>query len=99
MISATFNILAQGNFIASFRLSTANETCSLVVDVAADDGDTILARRTVNGTDFDNLNEWQEFEVPFRLEVPTKLEFRGFCQTNDIIAQLDYIRVQQTGPP
>lgn len=87
-----------GNYSAVFKLKTANETCELLLNIAAQSGALSLADRVVNGTEFKQLNAWQEFSVNFKVDLPTKLEFRGIGISNNTEVSVDYVRVEQIGP-
>jgi uncharacterized membrane protein len=89
----------QGNYLATFKLRTANETCQVLLEVSAQQGSLSVAARVVNGTEFKQANAWQEFSVSFKVvHLPEKLEFKGIGISNDTKVSLDYIRVEQIGP-
>jgi hypothetical protein len=87
-----------GNYSAVFELRAANETCKLLLDIAAQGGTLSIANRVVNGTEFKQMNEWQEFSVNFKLDLPTKLEFRGIGISSNTEVSVDYVRVEQISP-
>jgi hypothetical protein len=94
-----YKYLAPGNYSVTFRLKTANETCQLSLDVATKEGKAEIAQRSLSGTEFKKLNEWQDFSIYFQIDVPKRLEFRGYCSSNDTQVELDYIRVEQYSLP
>lgn len=94
-----YRFFAPGDYLVTFRMKTANETSRLLLDIAANQGKTVIAQRTLNGTEFRKLNEWEDFTISFTIDVPTKLEFRGYCFTDNTLAELDYIRVEQHSSP
>lgn len=94
-----YRYFAPGNYSATFRLKSANETCQLLLDVATNQGTTEIAQTSVNGSEFQKLNEWQDFSVTFKIDVPMSLEFRGFCLTSNTQVELDTINVQQYSLP
>jgi uncharacterized membrane protein len=94
-----YRYFAPGNYSITFRMKTADETCKLLLDVATNQGSTVIAQRSLKGTEFKKLNEWQDFSVCFKLEVPTSLEFRGYCLSDNIKVELDYIRIEQYSLP
>lgn len=64
---------------AYFRLKTDSPTLSdmiALLDVAADNGGTVLGLKRLRGTDFRNLAEYQEFYVDFFAHNSQELEFR-----------------------
>jgi hypothetical protein len=87
-----------GNYSAVFALRTTNETCELLLDIATQQGTLSIADRVVNGTEFKQINAWQEFSVNFEVDLPTRLEFRGIGISNNTEVSLDYVRVEQIGP-
>ncbi len=90
--------LNPGDFTVSFRISTTNETCQAILEAVTEEGNYSLARRVVNGTEFERLGTWQSFEMHFRIDLPTKLEFRGRCISNETMLSMDYVSVNQIQP-
>jgi len=89
---------APGNYSAMFELKTANETCELKLDISTQQGAISIADRVVNGTEFKQMNAWQEFSVNFKIGLPTILEFRGIGISSNTEVSIDYVRVEQIGP-
>ena len=94
-----YSYFAPGNYSATFRLKSVSETCQLLLDVSTNQGNTEIAQMSVNGSDFQKLNEWQDFSIAFKINSPESLEFRGFCLSNNTQVELDYVNVQQLGLP
>ena len=93
-----YQYFVPGEYSATFKIRTANETCRLILQVSALQGTVSIAGKTVNGSDFKQMNQWQEFSVNFKIDLPTILEFRGIGISNNTAVSLDYVRVQQTAP-
>lgn len=94
-----YKYFAPGTYKATFVIKTSNESCRLLLDVAINYGRIIIAQRIVNGTEFEQLNTWQEFTLFFRIDEISKLELRGGCLSPDTYAALDYVMVEQESPP
>ena len=94
-----YTYFSPGNYSATFRIKTANETCRLLLDVSSKYA-TIppLAQRNLNGTEFGQMNEWQDFSLHFKIDQPTMLEFRGTCLSNNTQVAIDHVIVEQLGP-
>jgi len=90
-----YKYFAPGNYSATFRIRTANETCQLLLQIETDQGKLPIAEKNVNGTAFNQLNAWQEFSLHFELSSPTQLEFRGLCSSNNTQVAIDFVKVEQ----
>jgi hypothetical protein len=113
-----YRYFSPGSYTATFRIKTANETwirndgepCDLLLQVTTDLGHTPLAERTINGTDFKQTGQWQDFSIDFEVRngVPPWakwplpplqiLEFRGKLRADNIQVAIDYVKVEQIGP-
>jgi len=93
-----YEYFVPGKYSAIFRIRATNETCQLLLDVATKQASLSIAQRIVNGTEFIQLNDWQDFSVHFEIDKPTKLEFRGICLSNNTQVAIDYIIVEQLEP-
>jgi uncharacterized membrane protein len=93
-----YRYFSVGTYSATFRLKTANETCQLLLEIATNQGTLPIAKRAVNGTAFNQLNAWQEFSLHFEIGLPTKLEFRGFCSSNNTQVAIDFVKIEQLAP-
>ncbi len=87
-----------GHVKAAFRLKTSDNTVAppiALIDVAADGGRKMLARRDVGGVDFRASRSYAEFELASPLDGPHMLEFRvGSYKRADL--WVDRIRVEFT---
>ena len=93
-----YKYFVQGTYSAIFKIETANKTCQLVLQVTTDQGSVLIAQETIQGTSFSQLDTWQQFSVPFNINLPTRLEFRGLCLSNNTQVAIDFIRVEQQAP-
>ncbi len=65
-----FISLVPGKFVIKFRIKTSENLSTgniAILDVSADYGKTILAKRTILSCDFGRANAFQEFEIPLEL--------------------------------
>lgn len=90
-----YTYFVPGNYSATFRVKTANETCGLLLDVAYQEG-VILVRKDV-GNQLSVNNGWRNFTLDFRLPELGRLEFRGICVSNNTQVAIDYVKVEQIG--
>jgi Tol biopolymer transport system component len=70
-----------GNYVASFRLKvdkTPKKKPIIAIDVAADGGKTILARKELQKKDFLKNKHYQEFQLLYALQGTKTLEFRVY---------------------
>jgi hypothetical protein len=68
-----------GSYVAGFRLKLDGAPPPggvAVVDVSADRGRTVLARREIAGTEFRRRGAYEEFDVAWSIDAPTRVEFR-----------------------
>ncbi len=68
-----------GEYVAHFRLKTEEgheDSPSIVVDVAANKGERILARKELTGQDVQGNQGYVDIQLPFSLETEQNLEFR-----------------------
>jgi uncharacterized membrane protein len=90
-----YKYFVPGNYTATFRVKTENQTCGLLLDVAYKEG-VILNRK-----DFSNqlsvTDGWKDFTLTFRLTELGRLEFRGICLSNNTEVAIDYVKVRQVG--
>ena len=93
-----YKYFTPGNYSSSFKIKTTNETTHLMLDVTTNLGIDIVAKRTVNGSDFKRIDSWQEFTLYFRIEELTLLEFRGTCLSNNTQVAVDFVEVTQVNP-
>jgi uncharacterized membrane protein len=91
-----YEYFAPGSYSATFRLKTANETCQLLLDIVSDEGRKIIALRSIFGSDFEQVDSWQEFSLRFEIDEITELEFRGFYISNNTEIAVDYVKIEQT---
>ncbi len=76
-----------GKFDTEFRLKYSGELRTeedeiARIDIAADSGNTIVARMVVRPPDFENIDTYQTFRLSYFLKSPEKLEFRVFSPGN-----------------
>jgi uncharacterized membrane protein len=90
-----YKYFAPGNYSATFRDKTANETCGLLLDVAYQEG-IILVRKDF-GNQLSVTDGWKDFTLDFRLPELGRLEFRGICVSNNTQVSVDYVKVEQLG--
>jgi hypothetical protein len=88
-----YKYFAPGNYSATFRVKTANETCGLLLDVAYQEG-VILVRKDF-GNQLSVTDGWKNFTLDFRLPELGRLEFRGICVSNNTQVAIDYVKVEQ----
>jgi len=94
-----YKYFAPGSYSATFRIKTSNETCLLSLDVTSEYATILpLAERNVTGTEFEQMDKWQDFSLLFRIDKPTMLEFRGTCLSDNTQVAIDYVKVEQLGP-
>jgi uncharacterized membrane protein len=91
-----YKYFAPGNYSATFRVKTANETCGLLLDVAYQEG-VILVRKDF-GNQLSVTDGWKDFTLDFRLPELGRLEFRGINVSNNTQVSVDYVKVEQLGP-
>jgi len=84
-----------GEYSATFRIKTKSENLNLIIDVA--DSGEIICEKRLNSSDFVALGEWQEFTLNFTIVGLKRMEFRGFCISNNTHVALDFIKVTQLG--
>jgi TolB protein len=83
------------DYVASFRLKTDNiklQEPLVTIDVVTNAGQTVLAKRDLQGSDFSQKNQYQEFQLPFALAESKTLEFRVYALAKATIA-VDQIAV------
>lgn|GEM_PF-1234163 len=77
-----YDILPAGEYRALFRLKVgeggARGAVVAAIDVAADTGQTVLARQEIRTEDFDIPGRYQEFELEFTNPKTQALEFRVY---------------------
>jgi len=94
-----YKYFAPGSYSATFRIKTSNETCLLSLDVSSEYATILpLAQRNVKGTEFEQMNKWQDFSLLFRIDKPTMLEFRGTCLSDNTQVAIDHVTVEQLEP-
>ncbi|RLI27516.1 hypothetical protein DRO58_04195, partial [Candidatus Bathyarchaeota archaeon] len=93
-----YKYFSPGSYVATFRIKTANETCRLLLDVVSEEGSNLIVLRTIFGSDFKQVNSWQDFSLRFEIDKPMKLEFRGICFSNSTEVSIDCITVKQLSP-
>jgi hypothetical protein len=93
-----YQYFSPGNYTSTFRIKTTNEGCNLVLDISAQTGLQILASKTVTDKEFETIGNWQDFSLHFRVDEPTRLEFRGRSISNGTNVALDFVRVEQSNP-
>jgi uncharacterized membrane protein len=91
-----YKYFVPGNYSATFRVKTENQTCGLLLDVAYKEGE-ILLREDV-GSQLSVTDGWKNFTLDFRLPELGRLEFRGICVSNNTQVSVDYVKVEQLGP-
>jgi len=72
---------APGQYVARYRVRVAPgaEGGSIaVLDVATDNGGTILVSRTLEAGDFPNKDEYEDILLPFSIDRPSVMEFRVY---------------------
>ncbi len=92
-----YELFPPGTYEVIFRLKVSeivNETI-LILDVATNLGSKILAQVAVNGTQFQQPNQWENVTLTFTINVPLELEIRGIWASNITNIYLDYILVKQ----
>lgn len=85
-----------GQYNVTFRLKMSGEPQNIGVitlDIATNKGTQILNSMVVRMSDFKQQDAWQEFTLRFKIEWPTRLEFRGVRASNKVNLGLDYIHV------
>jgi uncharacterized membrane protein len=90
-----YKYFVPGNYSATFRVKTANETCGLLLDVAYQEG-VILVRKDL-GNQLSFTDGWKDFTLDFRLPELGRLEFRGICVSNNTQVAVDTVKVEQLG--
>ncbi|MEM3715048.1 MAG: hypothetical protein QXF82_08895, partial [Nitrososphaeria archaeon] len=93
-----YRYFSPGDYEATFRLKTANETCKIVLEVVSEQGTKAIALRTIYGNDFTHVNTWQNFTLHYRINQPAELEFRGRILSNNTQIVIDYVAVKQISP-
>ena len=91
-----YKYFVPGNYSATFRVKTENQTCGLLLDVAYKEG-VILLREDVSNQ-LSVTDGWKNFTLDFRLPELGRLEFRGICVSNNTQVSVDYVKVEQLGP-
>jgi uncharacterized membrane protein len=91
-----YKYFVPGNYTATFRVKTENQTCGLLLDVAYNEG-VILVRVYVGGQ-LSVTDGWKGFTLNFQLPELGRLEFRGICVSNNTEVAIDYVKVEQLGP-
>jgi hypothetical protein len=72
-----------GRYVAGFRLKLDGAIPPggvAVVDVAAERGRRLLARREVSAADFARPGRYEDIDVPWAVEAPSRVEFRVYYQ-------------------
>lgn len=93
-----YKYFAPGTYNATFKIKTSNENSQILLDIVTNHGDTIIAQRIINGTEFHLRNTWQEFTLSFKIDEITQLELRGKCLSTNTQVAIDYVKVEQENP-
>jgi len=99
-----YKYFAPGTYTATFRIKTTNETGTLLLDVARGRYDVseeqviLIANRTIYLKDFKHTNDWEDFSLSFKIDLPARLEFRGTLLSNNTQIVLDCVIVEQLNP-
>jgi len=94
--------LPPGEYNITFQLMTSNNNANntLMVDVSANYGQTILASKTINGSYFNNKNKWENITLKVNLtNFYGYVEFRGFSSYWNGTIALKGVYVEQVAPP
>jgi uncharacterized membrane protein len=89
-----YDVLPPGNYTASFslKMSSAVDKHVITLDVRAQR--QVITSIGVSGSDFTDVNTWQNFKVQFELKkLVADIEFRGLNVSNAAGIYLDYIEV------
>jgi uncharacterized membrane protein len=89
-----YRYFVPGNYTATFRVKTENQTCKLLLDVAYK-GVPLLQKDVSNQLSI--TDGWKDFTLNFQLPELGKLEFRGICVSNNTEVAIDYVKVEQLG--
>jgi uncharacterized membrane protein len=84
-----------GEYRATFRVKTNSAGLDCILDVAA--SGNVVSQRVLSSFDFKTLGDWEEFTLDFRISGLPRMEFRGYCESNNTYVALDYVRVIQIG--
>lgn len=92
-----------GAYVAAFRLRfdgpTAPEPVAML-DVSTERGRQILARRELTGADFGPRGGYQEFDLPWSVEAPSRVEFRiQYRGRGDLWADRVWVAFRDRLPP
>ncbi len=90
-----YSYFFSGEYQATFRMKTNSESLRCVIDVA--NSGTAISSRTVNSSDLKPLGEWNEVTLDFKIDGVGRMEFRGFCESNNTYVSLDYVKITQVG--
>lgn len=93
-----YKYFVPGTYNATFKIKTSNENSQILLDIVTNHGDTIMAQRIINGTEFHLMNTWQEFTFSFKIDEITQLELRGKCLSTNTQVAIDYVKVEQENP-
>ena len=84
-----------GAYVAAFRLKLdgAPRAGTLaIIDVSTDRGRRILARREITGADFDQQEGYEEFDLTWSVDAPSRVEFRiNYRGTGNLWADRVYV--------
>jgi uncharacterized membrane protein len=101
-----YSWLFAGEYNVTFRMEEESQNPNLTLDISAaywnlttNDWSTDTIRiKTLDGNDFTSPNKWQEFTINFRIDDLRRMEFRGFCWSDNTFVELDNVKVVQVEP-
>lgn len=83
--------LPPGIYSAEFRLMIDNNTFDdgdvVTIDVVSDEGNTVLAQRTITRTEFEQVGTYQNFRLDFINTTGEELEFRTYWHDTAYVKQ------------
>ena len=96
--SGPYTALPPGNYTVLFKMKidTITDGELLTLDVAAEGGKLVLARKRLPIMEFEEKLKWQNFSMSFTLDKTyTDVEFRGLEHSNLTQIYLDQIYLNQ----
>lgn len=101
-----YSWLFAGEYNVTFRMEQESQNPNLYLDVVAESWNLTtngwstetVSSRTLSSSDFASSNKWQDITLTFRIDDLERMEFRGWCWSNNTLVELDNIKVVQVGP-
>lgn len=89
-----------GRYVLTVRLSASSLSSNSIVELSAIDSNTnaVINTVTLDGSDFDNTNEYKSFYLIFNHDGRTNIRIRKLNTTSSVKVRFDYAIVQPVHP-